>query len=147
MKLKAKRFNKNIPLPCYQSEAAGFDFFCRKKTVIQPGETKAIPSNVAIEIPLGYVILVIPRSSTACRLGIVMPHSVGVIDPFYKGDDNEIMLIFYNFTQKIAIVKKGERIAQGLLLKYEKAEFKEVVRLKQESMKKRWRKPKRQTEI
>jgi len=144
MKLKTKRFNQAIPLPKYQPEAAGFDFFCRQKTVIQPGKTKAIPSNVAIEIPLGYVILVIPRSSTACRLGIMMPHSVGVIDPFYKGDDNEIMLIFYNFTDRPAVVEKGERIAQGLLLKCEKADFEEVKKLTQKARKSRWQKPKRE---
>lgn len=144
MKLKTKRFDQSIPLPKYQPEAAGFDFFCRKKTTIKPGETKAIPSNVAIEIPEGHVILVIPRSSTSCRLGIMMPHSVGVIDPFYKGDDNEIMLIFYNFTDKPAIIKKGERIAQGLLLKTVKAEFKEVKKLTKKARKSRWQKPKRE---
>jgi dUTP pyrophosphatase len=137
MDIKIKRFDKSVRLPTYEKKAAGFDFFCRIGTTIKPGEVKPVPSNIAMEIPDGYVLLIIPRSSTPFRLGISMPNSLGVIDPFYFGDDNEIMLIFYNFTNKPVTIKKGERLAQGILVKYEQLNFKEVDSLKK-SARKKW---------
>ncbi len=94
MKLPVKRFDKGIALPKYEKLAAGFDFRVRKGATFQPGEIKPVPANIALQIPDGYVLLVVPRSSTASRIGLGMPHSMGVIDPYYCGDDNEIMLIF-----------------------------------------------------
>ena len=126
MKLATKRFDKTIPLPKYQKLAAGFDFKCRKGAVIKPGETKVIPSNLAIEVPEGFFLLVAPRSSTWSRLGLIMPHSIGISDPFYRADGQEIALLLYNPTKKPAIIKKGDSIAQGVLLKYEKVEFDET---------------------
>lgn len=71
-----------------------------------------------------------------------MPHSVGIIDPFYCGDDNQIMLVFHNFSNEKAVIKKGKRIAQGILIKYEKVEFQEVEKLG-ESTVKTWHKNER----
>ena len=136
MKIKIKRFDKKIPLPKYEKLAAGFDFVCRKGATIKQKEIKAIPSNVACEIPDGYVLFAVPRSSTAKRFGLLMPHSFGVVDPFYRGDDNEIILLFYNFTGHSVKIKKGDKIAQGILIKFEKVEFIEVNKLNKSSRKK-----------
>ncbi len=144
MKIKTKRFDKNIPLPSYEELAAGFDFVCREDTELEPGESKAIPGNIAMEIPDGYVLMVVPRSSTASRFGLTMPHSVGIIDPFYRGDDNEIMLIFHNFGNKKSIIKKGDKIAQGILVKYEKISFSETDKLGKSKVNK-WVKAERST--
>jgi dUTP pyrophosphatase len=129
MRLQTKRFNKKIPLPSYEKMAAGFDFYCSKDVPIEPGEIKALPGNIAMEIPEGYALLVLPRSSTPSRHGLMMPHSIGLIDPFYRGDNDEVILQFYNFTKKSVIIKKGDKIAQGVLIKYEKVEFEEVDKL------------------
>lgn len=67
MKIKIKRFDKKIPLPKYEKLAAGFDFIYRKGATIKPKEIKAIPGNIACEIPDEYVLLVVPRSNTAKR--------------------------------------------------------------------------------
>jgi len=115
MEITTKRFNKDIPLPVYEDWAAGFDFVCRDDSEINAGESKAIPANIALEIPDWYVLLVVPRSSTASRFNLSMPHSIGIIDPFYKGDDNEIMLIFHNFGNKTTTIKQWDMIAQGIL--------------------------------
>jgi len=143
MKIKTKRFDKNFPVPSYEKGAAGFDFICRETVVIQPDETKAIPSNVAMKIPQGYVLMVVPRSSTSSKYGLLMPHSIGIIDPFYCGDKNEIMLIFHNFTDQKTEVAAGAKIAQGILIKHELVEFNEVERLGDSSIKQAWEKPKR----
>ena len=126
MQIKIKRFDKTLPLPKYEKLAAGFDIYTRQGATFLPGEIKALPSNLAIQLPDEYVLMIFPRSSTPNRLGLVMPHSVGIIDPFYKGDDNEIMLVFQNITNHKVKVKKGDKLAQGIILKYEKARFIEV---------------------
>lgn len=130
MKLITKRFDTSIPLPEYEEKAAGFDFVCREDAIIDPKEIKALPGNIALEIPEGYVLLVVPRSSTANRKGMIMPHSMGVVDPFYDGEDNEIVLLFQNITDQPVKVKRGEKLAQGILVKYEKVEFDESKKLK-----------------
>lgn len=141
MKVKTKRFDKSLPFPEYEPGAAGFDFICRKGTIINPGETKAIPSNLAMKVPEGYVLLVTPRSSTSSKYGLIMPHSIGIIDPFYCDDSNEIMLIFHNFTQEKTKVETGDKIAQGILIKSEKLEFDEVANLGNSRVKGAWKKP------
>lgn len=130
MKLKIKRFDKKIPLPKYEKMAAGFDFYLPKSVTFSPGETKTIDTNIAMEIPEGYFLMIVPRSTTFSRFGLVMPHSIGIIDPMYYGDDNEIVLLFQNPSKKVVRVPKGAKIAQGILMKYEKAEFQEVKKLK-----------------
>lgn len=141
MKLSIKRFDENIPLPRYEKMAAGFDFYCRKAVVIKPREIKAIPSNVAIEVPEGYTLFIVPRSGMPTRFGLLMPHSIGIVDPFYNGNDNEIVFLVYNFTNKPTRLNKGDKIAQGILIRYEKAEFQEVSKLGK-SKRPRW-KPRR----
>lgn len=127
--MRIKRFDKKLPLPRYEKMAAGFDFYCVKNTTIKPGEIKALPSNIALGIPEGYALFVLPRSSTPSRHGLMMPHSIGLIDPFYHSDNDEIILQFFNFTRKPAKIKKGDKIAQGVLTKYEKVEFEEIDKL------------------
>jgi dUTP pyrophosphatase len=126
MKIKVKRFDKKFPLPKYEKMAAGFDFYCRESAIFKPGEIKAVPANVAMKIPEGHTLFVVPRSSTAHRRGLMMPHSIGVIDPFYRGDNEEIVLLFLNFTEKNVYIKKGDKLAQGILLKNEIVQFEEV---------------------
>jgi len=82
-----------------------------------------------MSVPDGYMLLIVPRSSTPLRKGLSMPHSIGVTDPFYCGDDNENMLIFRNFTDKTVAIKKGEKLAQGIIVKFERVEFEEVNKL------------------
>lgn len=129
MKIKIKRFDKKIPLPKYEKDAAGFDIFCRENTSLKPKEIKAVRSNIALNLPKDHVLLIVPRSSTPLRKGLDMPNSIGVIDPFYCGDDNENMLLFRNITDKTVYIKKGEKLAQGILVKFEKVEFVEVDKL------------------
>tara|TARA_Y100000310_G_scaffold312487_1_gene359828 strand:+ start:12 stop:461 length:450 start_codon:yes stop_codon:yes gene_type:complete len=146
MKIRAKRFDKSLPLPNYEELAAGFDFYCREEVVINPGETAAIPANLALEIPEDFFLLVSPRSSTWSKYGLIMPHSNGIVDPFYRAIDHEIMLQFYNPTRRSVTVGKGDKIAQGILLKYEKVDFEEVNGQLGKSKVKKWGLAKRKTQ-
>lgn len=129
MKIKIKRFDPDVPLPQYDKDAAGLDFFSRSEITIGPGEIRGIPSNIAMEIPKGYVLLVVSRSTIPTRRGLIMPHAVGIIDPFFCGDDNEIILIFQNITNESVTVEKGAKLAQGILVKFENMELEEVQKL------------------
>lgn len=131
MKLKIKRIDKSLPLPVYEKGSACFDFICRQSVTVNPGEIKLVPSNVVIKVPKGYTILIFPRSSTPIKKGIIQPHSVGVLDSFYCGENDEIVLMFMNLTDKTVEVKRGEHLAQGMLVKYEQVEWIEVDRMKE----------------
>ncbi len=128
MKIKTTRIDKNVPMPEYTDRAAGFDFICRQDDTIAPGEVKALPGNISMDIPDGYVLILAPRSSTHELYGLVMPHSIGIIDPFSHSRMSEISVMVQNVSDKPVTLKKGDKIAQGVLVKYEKVEFEEVDR-------------------
>ena len=127
--IKIKRFNKSLPLPEYKTGgAAGFDLYTRETVTIKPGELALVPLNVAIEVPKGHVILLIARSSTR-KFGLTMINGVGVMDSDYIGDEDEYHFSAQNFTKKTVTIEKGTRIAQGVLIKYERAKWREVTNL------------------
>lgn len=127
MKVKIVRVDKDLPLPKYESlGAVAFDIICRKDTVLKPKEIGLIPSNNIIETPKGYALVLAPRSSMPKKTGLSFPHSIGVIDQDYCGDDDEIMIQVYNPSAKKVTVRRGEKIAQGMFLKVETAGWVEV---------------------
>jgi dUTP pyrophosphatase len=105
---------------------ACFDFFCRETVTIEPKEIKLVPSNSIIKMPEGYTLLIASRSNLPIRRGLTIANSPGVLDPYFCGDDDEIMLQVYNMTDKPVTVERGTLVAQGLILKYETAEWEEV---------------------
>jgi dUTP pyrophosphatase len=125
--VRIRRLDPDLPLPGYASPGAvGFDFYCRVDTTVQPGDIVLIPTGVAISTPPGHVLLVMSRSSTPRRKGLLVPHGAGVIDQDYSGDGDEIMCQFYNFTGEIVRVQRGERLAQGIFVRVDRAEWLEV---------------------
>ena len=127
MEVKIKRLDKSIPLPCYQTSGSlGFDIHCREDTAIPPKSIGLIPGNIIVETPEGYMLLVSLRSSTPRKKGLHIPHGIGVIDNDYCGDEDEIKIQVYNSKDTEVKVEKGERIAQGIFVKIEKGNWKEV---------------------
>lgn len=127
MHVQITRIDPTLPLPSYQSSGAvGFDLVTRETTLIPPGETALVPGNVVVKVPEGYALLIVPRSSLPRKKGLVCPHSIGVIDQDYHGDGDEILVQVKNITEKPVTVERGERIAQGLFVKIDRAEWKEV---------------------
>jgi dUTP pyrophosphatase len=126
MKVKIGRIDKSLPLPEYHTEGSvGFDMYSRVGTELNPKEVKLLPSNLIVEVPKGYVLLISARSSSSKR-GLRLSNGIGVIDQDYHGPDDEIGILAYNFTDKPVKVEKGERIAQGLILPVERADWEEV---------------------
>ena len=127
MKAKIKRIDASLPLPVYHTKGSvGFDIVCREDTVVKPKEIALVPGNVVVKVPEGYMLLVALRSSTPRKYGLIKPHGVGILDNDYCGDEDEIKIQVYNFTDWDVVVKRGDRIAQGVFVKVEKFEWEEV---------------------
>lgn len=127
MNVQITRIDTTLELPKYESKGAvGFDFVTRETMTIQPKEIGLIPGNVVIKVPEGYALMIFSRSSMPRKKGLMCPHSVGIIDEDYCGPDDEILVQVYNFTDDPVTVERGERIAQGLFVKVDKAEWTEV---------------------
>ena len=132
MEIPIKRFNKSFPLPSGTEGAACFDLKCSETVTIPPHEIRSIKQNVAVRIPDGYVLLLFSRSSTPLRKGLMLANNVGVIDPFYDGDNDEILAFMLNFTDQPVTVEAGDRITQGMVLKTEPVTWDEVESLNSE---------------
>lgn len=127
MRVRIKRVDKTLPLPVYATEGAvAFDLICRETVTVKPGQVARIPANVIIETPPGYMLLISLRSSTPAKYGLLIPHGIGIIDNDYCGEGDEIMIQVYNFTDREVTVPRGARIAQGMFVKVERAEWEEV---------------------
>ena len=107
-----KKLNDNAVIPTYGSEyAAGADLYaCIEDTVtIEPGETKLIPTGLAMELPIGYAGLIYARSGLASKKGLAPANKVGVVDSDYRG---EVMVALHNHSNVSASIDPKERIAQ-----------------------------------
>ncbi len=134
MKVRIKRIDKSLPLPVYETEGSvGFDLLTRENTLIRSKETGLIPCNIIIEVPNGYVLVITSRSSTPRKKGLLIPHGVGFIDQDYCGSDDEILAQFYNFSNQDTLIKRGEKIAQGILLPVDIIEWQEVSEIRKQS--------------
>jgi len=109
-------------------QAAGVDLHAALDApfVLHPGERALVPTGIALEIPPGYEAQVRPRSGLALRHGIALVNSPGTIDADYRG---EIGVILINHGSEPFTVADGERIAQLVFARFERARFLEVEEL------------------
>lgn len=125
-KVNIKRFDKQIPLPAYKTPgAAGMDIYTREDTTIEAKSIGYIPLNIALEIPQGCWAMIAPRSSTH-KQGLMMANSIGIGDADFNGNNDEYVMIAYNFTDSDVVVEKGSRIAQLMVMDYVRVELNEV---------------------
>ena len=89
-------------------------------------ERFAVPTGLFIEIPLGYEGQIRARSGMSLKHGITMANGVGTIDSDYRG---EIKVLIVNISDKEYVIKNNDRIAQMIITKYERADFKLVEEL------------------
>ena len=127
MHVSIQRIDQSLPLPQYETAGAvGFDLITRESTTVEPGAIALVPGNVIVRVPQGYALLIVPRSSMPRKKGLVCPHSIGVIDQDYHGEKDELLVQVQNITDHPVTVERGERIAQGLFVKVERAQWDEV---------------------
>jgi len=115
-----------IPLPQYQTNgSAGMDLFAaiESELVLSPFQIAIVPTGLAISLPNGFEAQVRPRSGLAAKYGITIVNSPGTIDSDYRG---EIKVILQNLGRESFTIKRGDRIAQMIIAKYEKIKWNEV---------------------
>ena len=124
MNIKVKKLHPDAKIPTSGTEqAAGFDMYSIEDYELQPHETYPIKTGIAVEVPVGKVLHIWDRSGMGMK-GLSI-HG-GVIDSDYRG---EIKAILQNHNTKSIQIKKGDRICQGIIQDYYKAEFEEVEEL------------------
>lgn len=132
--MNIKIINKsNHPLPHYETIAsAGMDLraFIEEAITLQPLERAIVKTGLFIELPVGTEAQVRPRSGLAAKKGITVLNAPGTIDADYRG---EIGVILVNLSNEAFTIENGERIAQLVIAKHERAEWTEVEALSQTS--------------
>ena len=135
MKIKIKRLDSTLPLPEYQtSGSVAFDLYARTDATIEPKSIELIPTNLIVETPPGYMLMLAARSSLPLKKGLILPNGVGIIDQDYCGPEDELKLQVYNITGDKVSVAKGERIGQAMLVQIGQViEFEEAENIRSES--------------
>ena len=144
MNVKIKRLTETAKIPTRGSEyAAGYDLYADEDVVIEPGLTNLISTGIAVEIPEGYFGGIYARSGLATKQGLRPANCVGVIDSDYRGpvgvalhNDNPYRVTQISKTEEgrplisapiqYREIKKGDRIAQLVIQKFEPVTFEEV---------------------
>ncbi|MBU0625604.1 dUTP diphosphatase [Patescibacteria group bacterium] len=117
MQLPVTRIDKSLPLPKYETAGAvAFDLYARETVVIEPQTIALIPTNLIVQIPPGYALIIAARSSTPKKKGLSVPHGIGIIDQDYRGPKDELLAQLFNYTDVMVTVERGERIAQALIV-------------------------------
>lgn len=123
-----RMLDPELPLPSYAHQGdAGADLCAREDVTLEPGERRLVPTGVAIALPLGYVGLIHPRSGLATKHGLTVVNAPGTVDAGYRG---ELKVTLLNTDTRTPIVlKRGDRIAQLVIQKVERATFIQVEEL------------------
>ena len=119
------RLDPELPRPRYAKGGdAGADIVSRIDITLAPGERALVPTGISIALPDGYVALVHPRSGLAIKHGVTMVNAPGTVDAGYRGE-LQVILINHDKSESVSF-KRGDRIAQLVIQKVERAEFVEV---------------------
>lgn len=121
--LKIKKLRENAKVPTYGSEyAAGADIYAAidEAVTIDAGETKLIPTGLALEIPEFFGGFIFARSGLASKKNLAPANKVGVVDSDYRG---EVMVALHNHGRVPQSIESGERIAQLVIMPYAGASF------------------------
>jgi dUTP pyrophosphatase len=125
--MQIKIINKsNHDLPHYETIAsAGMDLRANisESRILKPLERSIVGTGLFIELPIGIEAQVRPRSGLAAKKGITVLNAPGTIDADYRG---EIGVILVNLSNEDFIINSGERIAQLVIAKHERAEWEQV---------------------
>lgn len=119
------RLDTGLPLPSYAHPGdAGADLRTTVDLTLAPGERALVPTGVAVALPDGFVALVHPRSGLAARHGLSIVNTPGTVDAGYRGEI-KVLLINHDLTQTLTLAR-GDRIAQLVIQRFERARFVEV---------------------
>lgn len=127
IEMLVKRLDKDLPLPTRELPGdAGLDLYARADITLLPGDRGMIPTGIAIALPAGFVALVHPRSGLASKYGFTLVNAPGTIDAGYRG---EISVIGLNTGKENLTIKRGDRVAQLVVLELPSVSMVEVSEL------------------
>ena len=119
------RLDTDLPLPAYAHPGdAGADLLTTVDVTLAPGERALVGTGVALALPEGYVAFVQPRSGLAARHGLSIVNTPGTVDAGYRGEI-KVLLINHDPTESVSLAR-GDRIAQLVIQRFERARFVEV---------------------
>ena len=123
-----RRLDPDLPLPAYAHPGdAGADLVTAEDVELGPGERAMVPTGLAIALPNGFAAFVHPRSGLAHRFGVGIVNAPGTVDAGYRG---EIKVLLVNHDRENTVrLTRGDRIAQLVVQRVERARFHEVERL------------------
>lgn len=123
-----RRLDPELPVPAYAHPGdAGADLYAAVDVDLLPGERRLVPTGVAIALPDGYAAFVHPRSGLAARHGVSIVNAPGTVDAGYRG---EIAVCLVNLDPAVPVhLTRGDRIAQLVIQRVERAVFHEVALL------------------
>ncbi len=126
-KIRIKKIRDNAVTPHYEHDGdAGMDLYAVEDSSLHPGERKLIPTGLQVEVPKGYEMQIRPKSGLALKYGITVLNTPGTVDSCYRGEVEVIML---NASDRDYEIKAGEKVAQAVIAKVEKAVVEEVEEL------------------
>jgi dUTP pyrophosphatase len=126
MHVKITRLDPSVPLPAYATAgSAGFDLTAAHDVEIPPREIRLVGTGLVMKVPDGHFLAIVARSSTPLKRGLMVANGVGVIDSDYCGPADEIKIQLINVTNASVVVRRGDRIAQGVLLPAPRLTFEE----------------------
>jgi dUTP pyrophosphatase len=119
------RLDRDLPVPAYAHPGdAGADLLTTVDVTLRPGERALVPTGIALAVPDGYVALVHPRSGLAARHGLSIVNTPGTVDAGYRGEI-KVLLVNHDPAEPIEL-RRGDRVAQLVFQKVERAAFAEV---------------------
>src|SRR5487761_491751 len=123
-----RRLDPGLPLPGYAHPGdAGADLVAAADVELAPGQRAVVPTGLAIALPAGYAAFVHPRSGLAARHGVTIVNAPGTVDAGYRGEI-KVTLLNTDREQPVSF-KRGDRIAQLIIQRVERAVFREVADL------------------
>ena len=124
--VRIHRLDPSVSLPVYQTGgSAGFDLAASADLTVQPGQVALVPTGLVIEVPAGHFLGIFARSSTPLKRGLIVANGVGVVDSDYSGPADEIKIAVLNVTTAPVDVKRGDRLAQGVIIPFVRARWQE----------------------
>jgi dUTP pyrophosphatase len=130
MRLKIKRLDAAVGLPqAGTSLSAGFDLASAVDIEIPPRSIRLVGTGLVIAVPEGHFLGIFARSSTPLKRGLLVANGVGVVDADYCGPADEIKIQLLNITDSPVQVKRGDRLAQGIVLRSPQIEWQEVTEM------------------
>ncbi len=128
LEVRLLRLDPGLPLPSYAHDGdAGADLHAAVDVDLAPFERALVPTGIAVELPVGHVGLVHPRSGLAVRHGLTVLNTPGTIDAGYRG---EISVLLVNLDPRVPVrLRRGDRVAQLVVQRVERVRFVEVSRV------------------